>query len=163
MGKASAHLSHQLRMWWRLSPRPAPKPSPGHQGRMVLLSSEPGCPTAFCSWQLYPCPSLLCLFSPGNDSIFQQLSLWNVDSSILRSTLEDRSFVLAATFPLLPSVPSCESPGGMRVGYSTDASFILLFTHTVQERSPAQSRLSPKRIYWATEPKSPGLFSYIYT
>lgn len=51
-------------------------------------------------------------FLSGNDSIFQQLSLWSVDSSILRSTLEDRSFVLAATFPLLPSVPSCESPGG---------------------------------------------------
>lgn len=161
MGKASAHLSHQLGMRRRLSPRPAPKPSPGHQGNMVLLSSGPGCPPAFCGWQLHPCPSLLCLFSPGNDSIFQQLSLWSVDSSIFRSTLEGRSFVLAATFPLLPSVPSWESPGGMRAGYSTDASFILLFIHTFQERSPAQSSFSPKRIYWATEPKRPGLFSYI--
>lgn len=39
--------------------------------------------------------------------------------------------------------------------------FILLFTHTRQERSPAHSSLSPKGVHWAPEPKSPG--SLIWT
>lgn len=148
MGKAPAHLRLQPRVRCPLSLQPALRSPPGHLGEAVL-SSGPGHPPALCSWRLYPCPSSV-FPVPRIDSIFQHLSLWAADSSTRRSALEGAGVLSQLLrFVSFPRLPPVKAQGGARAGaprvlrlmrlMPLKPPFILLFTHTRQERSPAHS------------------------